>query len=41
MIPVTTPVVEGLPVARERLQSLRYRIDQAERAASPCLSATG
>ena len=41
VIPITTPVVQGLPVARERLQSLRYRIDRAERAGSPCLATSG
>jgi hypothetical protein len=41
VIPITTPIVAGLPVARERLQSLRYRIDRAERAGSACLAAGG
>lgn len=38
VIPITTPVIEGLPVAKERLATLRYRVSEAERARSPCLA---
>ena len=38
VIPITTPVIPGLPVARERLETLRYRVGEADRARSPCLA---
>ena len=38
VIPITTPVVPGLPAARERLGTLRYRVGEAERARSRCLA---
>lgn len=37
VVPITTPVSPGVPVAAERLATLRYRVSSEERARSRCL----